>query len=568
MKKNPTGRYIFYVLSVFLATILFFFLGESGSGNKDNDITLGTIVIKRVPFSFFWLFVLMGAVFALVLASLLYRRHVYSLIRKNKPIRIEPEPSILSWENVYALRLVITDSLSILVSLVLVQLLKNDSNEILGFIGSYEYSFNYLQLSLFILVGWIVALQMVDSRGKDVIGVGIIEYKKVFIGSLAWFALLFLLFYIIRIYPARIYILLLLPVALVCMFVTRRMWRIFLDFKRTFQHLYLEKIAVLGTAKDLEAIYLDVKNSRFAAYDFDLALVIGKRMPKLPERIKCVPSNSPVSQMRDAGIATIVVSSFYIKGDKITNIKDISWQLDPRKEKLIMYSGLSGLLGNRTTMHSIPSVPFVSFTSPNLSPISLFSKRALDILGAIFAIILSIPIYLGVWIAMRFVDRGHFFFKQTRIGLDSKPYTIYKIRSMKVNADAELKKLLKEQGSSDKPLFKVENDPRITKLGHFLRKYSIDELPQFFNVLIGNMSLVGPRPQVKGEVELYDDTAHRRLLTKPGITGYWQVNGRSNTSWEEALYYDLYYIDNYSLLLDLQILLKTLIAVFRAEGAQ
>ena len=147
------------------------------------------------------------------------------------------------------------------------------------------------------------------------------------------------------------------------------------------------------------------------------------------------------------------------------------------------------------------------------------------------------------------------------------PFNMYKFRSMRVGADKELSQLLLNQGTSDKPLFKVVDDPRITSIGRILRKYSLDELPQLFNVLSGSMSLVGPRPQRDTEVALYDDAAHRRLYVSPGMSGLWQVSGRSNLSWEEAIQLDLYYVENWSLTQDILILFRTFGAVFRSEGA-
>ncbi len=138
---------------------------------------------------------------------------------------------------------------------------------------------------------------------------------------------------------------------------------------------------------------------------------------------------------------------------------------------------------------------------------------------------------------------------------------MFKFRSMVANADDQLASLLDLQGTTDQPLFKVTDDPRITKVGRFLRKHSIDELPQLFNVFIGEMSLVGPRPQRAAEVALYDDDAHRRLLVKPGMSGLWQVSGRSKLSWEDAIRLDLYYVENWSFTQDVQILFRTIRAV-------
>jgi lipopolysaccharide/colanic/teichoic acid biosynthesis glycosyltransferase len=168
---------------------------------------------------------------------------------------------------------------------------------------------------------------------------------------------------------------------------------------------------------------------------------------------------------------------------------------------------------------------------------------------------------------VKLTDGGPIFYKQERVGLRGTTFKMLKFRSMQVNADIELNKLLSAQGTAGTPLFKIENDPRITPLGRVLRKYSLDELPQLLNVLGGSMSLVGPRPQREGEVALYDDAAHRRLYVSPGMSGLWQVSGRSNLSWDESIRLDLYYVENWSLMGDIVILFKTFKAVFASTGA-
>jgi lipopolysaccharide/colanic/teichoic acid biosynthesis glycosyltransferase len=175
------------------------------------------------------------------------------------------------------------------------------------------------------------------------------------------------------------------------------------------------------------------------------------------------------------------------------------------------------------------------------------------------------PVLLVVALTVKLTSPGPIFYRQERIGRGGKPFGMIKFRSMIVNADAQLATLLEQQGTSDKPLFKVTDDPRITPVGRFIRKYSIDELPQLFNVFLGEMSLVGPRPQRPAEVALYDDIAHRRLRVKPGMSGLWQVSGRSALSWEDALRLDLYYVENWSLASDIIILFRTFKAVFMPE---
>ena len=188
------------------------------------------------------------------------------------------------------------------------------------------------------------------------------------------------------------------------------------------------------------------------------------------------------------------------------------------------------------------------------------------VLALLLVVVLS-PLLLGIacWIA---VDcRGPVLFRQTRAGADGRPFTVYKFRTMVVDAEARLAALQRPQRERPGLLFKMRNDPRVTRSGRFLRKYSLDELPQLLNVLRGNMALVGPRPPLLSEVEAYADDVRRRLMVRPGITGLWQVSGRSDLTWEESVRLDLYYVENWSPALDISILWKTLFAVLRGGGA-
>ena len=173
---------------------------------------------------------------------------------------------------------------------------------------------------------------------------------------------------------------------------------------------------------------------------------------------------------------------------------------------------------------------------------------------------------LAMALMIRWSDRGPALFAQTRVGKDGKLFKIYKFRTMVIDAEARLAEV-RMQNDNDGVIFKMYNDPRVTSVGAHLRKWSLDELPQLFNVLIGNMSLVGPRPALPEQTALYADHVRRRLVVKPGVTGMWQVNGRSNLSWEETVRLDLRYVENWSLALDLQILWKTFSVVLKRSGA-
>lgn len=226
--------------------------------------------------------------------------------------------------------------------------------------------------------------------------------------------------------------------------------------------------------------------------------------------------------------------------------------LDPTRVRAMSATGSSGLL-------IAPSRPGV---------LDRVAKRAFDVIAGGLLVIVFFPLLVAVAIGIKVSMPGPVFFAQRRVGRDSRPFKIFKFRSMVINADAQLSDLLKTQGTATQPLFKVDSDPRITRLGHLLRRSSIDELPQLFNVIGGSMSLVGPRPQRDGEVALYRGSDHQRLGVRPGMTGLWQVSGRSDLGWNQAREFDLYYAHNWNLKNDLMILLRTFGAVVRAAGAR
>nr|BFE44743.1 hypothetical protein GCM10017547_26360 [Pseudarthrobacter oxydans] len=234
---------------------------------------------------------------------------------------------------------------------------------------------------------------------------------------------------------------------------------------------------------------------------------------------------------------------------------------------MILAPALTDVAGPRIHTQPVAGLPLIHVSTPKLTGGKKVAKRTFDIAVAGLLVTALLPLFGLIALLVRVTDPGPVFYRQERIGLRGTTFNMLKFRSMRVNADAELQRLLERQGSGATPLFKVENDPRITPLGRILRKYSLDELPQLLNVLGGSMSLVGPRPQRDREVALYDDDAHRRLYVSPGMSGLWQVSGRSNLSWEESIRLDLYYVENWSLMGDVLILFKTFKAVFAGTGA-
>lgn len=197
----------------------------------------------------------------------------------------------------------------------------------------------------------------------------------------------------------------------------------------------------------------------------------------------------------------------------------------------------------------------------------LIVKRTIDILGALIGLVLLSPIFLIVAIAIKLDSKGPIIFGHTRKGLHGKDIKVYKFRTMYENSQEIFNNFTKEQKEEFYKNFKLENDPRVTKIGDFLRRTSIDELPQLINILNGSMSIVGPRPIVQKEIDLYGDYANKLFSVVPGLTGYWQANGRSDTTYAERIKMDMYYIDNRGFWLDFKIIIKTFGSVLKGEGA-
>ena len=217
---------------------------------------------------------------------------------------------------------------------------------------------------------------------------------------------------------------------------------------------------------------------------------------------------------------------------------------------------------------SMGTYPVLTYHTVSLNVTERFLKRAIDILGSLVGILITCPVMLLTAIAIRWDSPGKVIFKQERVGLNGRHFFMYKFRSMCADAEEKKMELMEQNEMNSQCMFKMQDDPRITKVGKFIRKTSIDELPQFFNVLMGEMSLVGTRPPTLDEVKLYERSHWRRMSIKPGITGMWQVSGRSSvTNFDEIVELDTKYIDQWNVLLDIEILLKTIIQVVCRKGA-
>lgn len=265
-----------------------------------------------------------------------------------------------------------------------------------------------------------------------------------------------------------------------------------------------------------------------------------------------------------SGADTVAVASD--SGLTPTQLRRLGWQLEGSSVDLVVGTDLVEVAGPRIHVRPVAGLPLLHVEQPELRGARRAVKSSYDRALALLALLTLAPLFAVVAVLIRLDSRGHAFYRQTRIGRHGKTFRIVKFRSMYADADARLADLA-ALNEHDGPLFKMRDDPRVSRVGRWLRRTSIDELPQLWNVLRGDMSLVGPRPPLPSEVEQYADDVRRRLLVKPGVTGLWQVSGRSNLSWEQCVRLDLSYVENWSPALDLMILLKTVKAVTARSGA-
>ena len=247
-------------------------------------------------------------------------------------------------------------------------------------------------------------------------------------------------------------------------------------------------------------------------------------------------------------------------------LRGLAWELEKTGTDLCVSPALLDVAGPRTTIRPTAGLTLLHVDHPQLTGIRLVIKDLFDRCAAAAALVMLAPVMALLAISIRLHDGGPALFTQVRIGKDGREFLIYKFRTMVVDAEKQQAELL-TINDSDGVLFKLRKDPRVTAVGAYLRRWSMDELPQLFNVFLGDMSLVGPRPAVPDEVAKYAEHVRRRLVVKPGLTGLWQVNGRSDLSWDESVRLDLRYAENWSFALDLQILWKTISALVKGAGA-
>ncbi|SDG69868.1 sugar transferase [Microbacterium sp. 77mftsu3.1] len=405
---------------------------------------------------------------------------------------------------------------------------------------------------------WLVALSVFETRDRNIVGAGEQEYRRLVNATIAVFAIFVSVAFFLRIEVSRGLFLVAMPVGLVALIFSRWLWRIWLRRQQR-RSKYVYRALVLGEPAKAAMIIRAIRRADTSGFDI-VGVVTNARGRQSIGDVPVVGGFAHAMQAMDATDAdTIIVA----EADEVhpEMMRQLGWDVADRNGNLVVAPALTDVAGPRIHSRPAAGLPLVHVEFPRLEGVRRFAKRTFDLFGSVALIVVFSPVMLVTAVAIRMETPGRVLYRQSRIGLGGDEFGMLKFRSMVADADDQLASLLDMQGTNDSPLFKVADDPRITKVGRVIRKHSLDELPQLFNVLVGTMSLVGPRPQRAAEVALYDDAAHRRLRVKPGMSGLWQVSGRSTLSWEDALRLDLYYVENWSFMQDLQILVRTLTAV-------
>ncbi|WP_427871165.1 sugar transferase [Leucobacter luti] len=473
-----------------------------------------------------------------------------------------------AWERRYGLKLALTDFIIVFVAVFGAQVLRfgiRTEDVDVALIASTEVVVTYSLVSLALALSWFITLGIGESRDPKVFGIGPVEYKRVVSLTLFTFGLYAIIAFSLRAQVGRGYLLIALPAGLLLLLLSRWLWRKRLHRQRA-RHRNIYRALVVGERTKSAHIAQQIARNRHAGFGLLGAVTeLGSNAELLPGLPVVASYDDLLEAVDRLKVDTLIMTS----PDSIApeRMRRIGWELEARNVDLIVTVALTDIAGPRIHTTPISGLPLIHVEHPKFSGRKQFAKRVFDLLGSAALIVLTAPIMLAVAIAVKVSSKGPVLYSQQRVGLSGGEFPMLKFRSMVQNADQQLAGLLQAQGTSDVPLHKVENDPRITPVGKIIRRYSLDELPQLFNVFVGSMSLVGPRPQRDAEVALYQDHHHRRLKVKPGITGLWQVSGRSDLTWEDAIRLDLYYVENWSMVGDLLILWRTVRAVVAPVGA-
>jgi exopolysaccharide biosynthesis polyprenyl glycosylphosphotransferase len=423
-----------------------------------------------------------------------------------------------------------------------------------------------MSLGPWLVVVWLLANILRGSYAQSHLGVGSTEYARVLSAAGITAGLLGITSYLTKSDLSRAFFVQLFLIGIPALLLWRWSARRII-YRLHDRGLLLTRVLLSGAASQVDDVARVLVRERWLGYR-----VIGALLPDMapgtrtPGGVTVLGSTDDTASQALASDADLVL----LTGGAFSSpqeFRHIAWDLEGHDVKMAVAPSLNDISSERMAMRPIGGLPLVHVEQPQSLAASRSFKRIFDMIGAGTALVLASPVMLVFAFLTKIQDGGPVLFRQTRVGRHGELFECLKFRSMVVDAEARLSGISHLNKNPEGVLFKAKHDPRITRVGSVMRRLSIDELPQLLNVLNGDMSLVGPRPALPSEVRRYEPDVRRRLHVRPGLTGLWQVSGRSDLSWEDTVRLDLYYVDNWSPVQDLSILARTVRAVFASRGA-
>ncbi|WP_172191658.1 sugar transferase [Actinomyces faecalis] len=454
---------------------------------------------------------------------------------------------------------VILDTLVILLTTVVAQ----DLRSRLTFIADgYVLDHTLDSLRIPLVIGWIAVIAAFGGYSTRDLEAGTSSYRRVFNASLATSCLMTMLLFFGQVPMSRSYVLILTVLGPALLVLERSLLRraVHAFYRRD---LGARRAIIVGHGPVSAALIRRVREGKWMGLN-PVAMIYASPEEAAALDLPLANASAGLLPLAEEYAADLIL---FADGSapSTTDFRRYLWQFERHHTELAVVSSIVDVASDRVRTRPVAGTQIVYVEDPRSAGALSWSKRAFDIITATLMLVMSSPIMIVTALLVRH-DGGPALFRQTRTGRNGKPFQMLKFRSMVVDAEQRLQSV-KDTPQTNKVMFKRADDPRITKVGAVIRRYSIDELPQLINVIRGEMSLIGPRPPLPREVALYTDDEWRRLRVRPGLTGLWQISGRSDLSWDETIRLDLYYIDNWSVLQDLSILLQTVKAVFTGRGA-
>lgn len=458
----------------------------------------------------------------------------------------------------------LADLLTITIAAIAAMLIRTDA--VAGFFPDDARTTHLLRpVALTIVPAWLLLIALFSGYQRKQLGAGTVEYHRVLNASLLTAGVLGISAYLLQYPMSRAFYFLMFAIGVPLVLLERYLMRRYLHRARR-QGRFSRRVLIAGDCTHISDLVTVLNREPWLGYD--IAGLLTTDAQACTKKVSIPTIGTPeqaVTAVREAQADIVIFTEgAYSRG---RDFNRLARRLEGEKAELIVVPTLTDVSSTRMSVRPVAGIPLVHIDKPQAERAGTWLKRSFDIVGSLILIIAASPIVAVAALAIKLEDGGPVLFRQLRVGMGGRAFECLKLRSMVPDAEVIRAQQLADANEADGVLFKIKHDPRVTRVGHFLRRYSIDELPQFFNVLRGDMSLVGPRPALSKEVAAYKSLVRRRLDVRPGVTGLWQVSGRSDLSWDDAVRLDLYYVDNWSMIQDMTILMRTFKAIFSSSGA-